>query len=143
MELDILQIAPKVNHHGYLQVTALSRQNYCWHIQRHAYWYDNVMRLSRLFRALLFWKHSSRLVIWECFSIVYNLIWYNYCCRRHTMHGNMVFSTHYILGNPQQRGGFLVCCVNTIINRASTLLVQSKPSVYHVSFICSPENIDK
>ena len=56
-----------------------------------------------------FWKHSSRLVIWGCFSIVSNVIWYNYCCRRHTMHGNMVFSTHYILGTPQQSGGFLVC----------------------------------
>ena len=25
------------------------------------------------------------------------------------MHGNMVFSTHYILGTAQQSGGFLVC----------------------------------
>ena len=30
------------------------------------------------------------------------------------MHGNMVFSTHYILGTPQQSGGFLVCSVNDI-----------------------------
>ena len=29
------------------------------------------------------------------------------------MHGNMVFSTHYILGTPQQSGGFLVCSVKT------------------------------
>ena len=28
------------------------------------------------------------------------------------MHGNMVFSMHYILGTPQQSGGFLVCSVN-------------------------------
>ena len=28
------------------------------------------------------------------------------------MHGNMVFSTHYILGTPQQSGGFLVCSVD-------------------------------
>ena len=27
------------------------------------------------------------------------------------MHGNM-FSTHYILGTPQQSGGFLVCSVD-------------------------------
>ena len=27
------------------------------------------------------------------------------------MHGNMVFSTHYILGTQQQSGGFLVCSV--------------------------------
>ena len=27
------------------------------------------------------------------------------------MHRNMVFSTHYILGTPQQSGGFLVCSV--------------------------------
>ena len=27
------------------------------------------------------------------------------------MHGNMVFSMHYILGTPQQSGGFLVCSV--------------------------------
>ena len=32
------------------------------------------------------------------------------------MHGNMVFSTHYILGTPQQSGGFLVCSVNTIVS---------------------------
>ena len=31
------------------------------------------------------------------------------------MHGNMVFSTHYILGTPQQSGGFLVCSVNHIL----------------------------
>ena len=30
------------------------------------------------------------------------------------MHGNMVFSTHYILGTPQQSGGFLVCSVKVI-----------------------------
>ena len=29
----------------------------------------------------------------------------------HTMHGNMVFSTHYILGTPEQSGGLLVCSV--------------------------------
>ena len=28
------------------------------------------------------------------------------------MHGNMLFSTHYILGTPQQSGGFLVCSIN-------------------------------
>ena len=112
MELDFSQIAPKVNHPGFLQVAALSMHNLCLHTQSHAYWYKNVMHLSRLFRRLLFWKHSSRLVIWGCFSIVSNVIWYNYCCRRHTMHGNMVFSTHYILGTPQQSGGFLVCSVN-------------------------------
>ena len=27
------------------------------------------------------------------------------------MHGNMMFSTHYILGTPQQSGGLLVCSV--------------------------------
>ena len=110
MEIDLSQIAPKVNHHGYLQVTVLSRQNHCWHTQRHVYWYKNVMRLSRLFKGLLFWKHSSRLVIWDFFSIVSNVIWYTYYCIRHTMHGNMVFfCTHYI--TPQQSGGFLVCNV--------------------------------
>ena len=111
MELDFSQIAPKVNHPGFLQVAALSMHNLCLHTQSHAYWYKNVMHLSRLFRRLLFWKHSSRLVIWGCFSIVSNVIWYNYCCRRHTMHGNMVFSTHYILGTPQKSGGFLMCSV--------------------------------
>ena len=73
----------------------LSRQNYCWHTQRHAYWYNNVMGISILFRTLLFWKHSSRLVIWGCFSIISNIIWYNYGCRRHTMHGNGVFYALY------------------------------------------------
>ena len=80
MELDFSQIAPKVNHPGFLQVTALSMQHFCLHTQSHAYWYKNVMNLSRLFRRLLFWKHSSRLVIYGCFSIVSNVIWYNYCC---------------------------------------------------------------
>ena len=32
------------------------------------------------------------------------------------MHGNMVFSTHYILGTPQQSGGFLVCSVKLEIS---------------------------
>ena len=31
-------------------------------------------------------------------------------------HGNMVFSTHYILGTPQQSGGFLVCSVKMVRN---------------------------
>ena len=57
----------------------------------------NVTRSSKLFRGFLFLKHSSRLMIWECFCILSNLILFNYCCRRHTMHGNMVFCTHYLL----------------------------------------------
>ena len=34
------------------------------------------------------------------------------------MHGNMVFSTHYILGTPQQSGGFLVCSVQVLFMAA-------------------------
>ena len=53
MELDFSQIAPKVNHPGFLQVSALSMHNFCLHTQSHAYWYKNVMHLSRLFRRLI------------------------------------------------------------------------------------------
>ena len=130
MELNFSQIAPNVNHHGYLQVTALSWQNYCWHKQRHAYWYKTVMRLSRLFRGLLFSKHSSRLVIWGCLSIVSNVIWYNYCCGRHTMHGNMLFSTHYIL----ESGGFLVCSVIYLL--ASCVYVDVQDDVTQIYGYC-------
>ena len=41
-------------------------------------------------------------------SIASNIIRVNDGCTTHTMHGNMVFSTHYILGTPQQSGGLLV-----------------------------------
>ena len=54
MELDLSQIVPEINHHGYLQVTALSMQNYCCPTPIHAYLYNNVMRLSILFRGFLF-----------------------------------------------------------------------------------------
>ena len=49
-----------------------------------------------LFRGFLFSKHSSRLMIWECFSIVSNVIRFNYGYTTHTIHSNMVFSTHYM-----------------------------------------------
>ena len=42
------------------------------------------------------------------------------------MHGNMVFSTHYILGTPRQSGGFLVCSVehqNISANGMTSLLM--------------------
>ena len=69
------------------------------------------MRSSRLFRGSLFFKNSSILMIWGCFTIASNLIRSMYCCSRHTMHANMVFSTHYILGS----GGLLVCSVHVVI----------------------------
>ena len=59
---------------------------------------------SRLFRVSLFLENASILMIWGCFSIVSNVIRSNYCCRRHTMHGNMVFSRDFIFPTPQQSG---------------------------------------
>ena len=74
----------------------------------------NVMRSSRLFRVSLFLENGSILMIWGCFSIVSNVIRSNYCCRRHTMHGNMVFSRDSTFPTPQQSGCLLECSVNTI-----------------------------
>ena len=110
MELDFSQMAFEVSHHGYLLVTHLTTQEHCCHTPFHAYWYVNdscintrgmvydssvlvwnVMRSSRLFRVSLFLENGSILMIWGCFSIVSNVIRSNYCCRRHTMHGNIVF----------------------------------------------------
>ena len=92
MELDFSQMALEVSHHGCLLVTHLTTQEHCCHTSFHAYWYMNVMRSSRLFRVSLFLENGSILMIWGCFSIVSNVIRSNYCCRRHTMHGNRVFS---------------------------------------------------
>ena len=39
------------------------------------------------------------------------------------MHGNMVFSTHYILGTPQQSGGFLVCSVEHCSNHSLNFFI--------------------
>ena len=111
MELDFSQMALEVSHHGYLLVTHLTTQEHCCHTSFHAYWYMNVMRSSRLFRVSLFWENGSILMIWGCFSIVSNVIRSNYCCRRHTMHGNMVFSRDSIFPTPQQSGCLLVCSV--------------------------------
>ena len=71
----------------------------------------NVMWSSRLFRVSLFLENASILMIWGCFSIVSNVIRSNYCCRRHTMHGNMVFSRESIFPTPQQSGCLCVCIV--------------------------------
>ena len=73
----------------------------------------NVMWSSRLFRVSLFLENASILMIWGCFSIVSNVIRSKYCCRRHTMHGNMVFSRDSIFPTPQQSGCLCVCSVNT------------------------------
>ena len=109
MELDFSQMALDVSHHGYLLVTHLTTQGHCCHTSFHAYWYMNVMRSSRLFRVSLFLENGSILMIWGCFSIVSNVIRSNYCCIRHTMHGNMVFSSYYIFPTPQQSGCLLGC----------------------------------
>ena len=101
--------SPPHRNHGYLQVTHLSMQEHFCHASFHAYWYTNVMQSSRLFRVSLFLKNGSILMIWGCFSIVSNVIRSNYCCRRHTMHGNTVFSTDSILPTPQQSGCLLAC----------------------------------
>ena len=74
----------------------------------------NVMWSSRLFRVSLFLENASILMIWGCFSIVSNVIRSNYCCRRHTMHGNMVFSRESIFPTPQQSGCLCVCIVGRI-----------------------------
>ena len=74
----------------------------------------NVMRSSRLFRVSLLLEYGSILMIWGCFSIVSNVIRSNYCCRRHTMHGNMVFSRDSIFPTPQQSGCLHGCSVDCI-----------------------------
>ena len=111
MELDFSQMALELSHHSYLLVTHLTTQEHCCHTSFHAYWYMNVMWSSRLFRVSLFLENASILMIWGCFSIVSNVIRSNYCCRRHTMHGNMVFSRESIFPTPQQSGCLCVCIV--------------------------------
>ena len=111
MELDFSQMALELSHHSYLLVTHLTTQEHCCHTSFHAYWYMNVMWSSRLFRVSLFLEIASILMIWGCFSIVSNVIRSNYCCRRHTMHGNMVFSRESIFPTPQQSGCLCVCIV--------------------------------
>ena len=115
MELDFSKMVLEVSHHGYLLVTHLTTQEHCCHTPFHAYWYMNVMRSSRLFRVSLFLENGSILMIWGCFSIVSNVIRYNYCCRRHTIHGNMVFSRDSIFPTPQQSGCLLVCSVIELV----------------------------
>ena len=112
MELDFSQMALELSHHSYLLVTHLTTQEHCCHTSFHAYWYMNVMWSSRLFRVSLFLENASILMIWGCFSIVSNVIRSNYCCRRHTMHGNMVFSRDSIFPTPQQSGCLCVCSVD-------------------------------
>ena len=116
MELDFSQMALELSHHSYLLVTHLTTQEHCCHTSFHAYWYMNVMWSSRLFRVSLFLENASILMIWGCFSIVSNVIRSNYCCRRHTMHGNMVFSRESIFPTPQQSGCLCVCIVITILS---------------------------
>ena len=97
MVLDFSQIAPEVRRHGYLRITHMSKPNHFCHTSLHTYWYKNVTIL-RLFRGGGgIFKHSSRIMIWECVRIVSKVIRSKYCWRRHTMHGNIVFSTHYVL----------------------------------------------
>ena len=115
MELDFSQMALEVSYHSYLLVTHLTTQEHCCHAPLHAYWYMDVMRSSRLFRVSLFLENGSILMIWGCFSIVSNVIRSNYCCRRHTMHGNMVFSWDSIFPTPQQSWCLLECSAKTVI----------------------------
>ena len=88
----------------------------------------HVMRSSRLFRVSLFLENGSILMIWGCFSIVSNVIRSNYCCRRHTMHGNMVFSRDSIFPTPQQSGCLLACSVESrqIISRSREIITRSR-----------------
>ena len=115
MELYFSQMALEVSHHGYLLDTHLTTPEHCCHTSFHAYWYMNVMRSSRLFRVSLFLENGFILMIWRCFSIVSslsNVIRSNYCCRMHTMLGNMVFSRDYSFPTPQQSGCLLACSVS-------------------------------
>ena len=125
MELDFSQMAIELSHHSYLLVTHLTTQEHCCHTSFHAYWYMNVMWSSRLFRVSLFLENASILMIWGCFSIVSNVIRSNYCCRRHTMHGNMVFSRESIFPTPQQSGCLCVCIVNLKCYRKWVLNIQN------------------
>ena len=70
-------------------VTHLRIQKHCCDTSFHEYWYTNVMRSSRLFMGS-FWKtvpYSSGDVSTSYLTSFRS----NYCCRRHTMHANMVF----------------------------------------------------
>ena len=123
MELDYLKIAPLVHRHGYLKVPQLSKQNYSAVLHHYtcllhgstmrkaSLWISlittHVLTITLIQGILLCWKHSSRLMIWECINILYNVIQSNYCCRRHTMHRNMAVFKDYILATPQQSGGSL------------------------------------
>ena len=89
----VSQIAPEVNQHGYLHMTPLSRTIVCCHTSFHAHLYKNVTGSSRLFRGFLFLKHSSRLMIWECFSIVFNVIRFNYACTARVSDNNDISPT--------------------------------------------------
>ena len=64
------------------------------------------------------WVYSWRMVpYWwsgDVSASYLNVIRSNYCCRRHTMHGNMVFSRDSIFPTPQQSGCLLACSVNCI-----------------------------
>ena len=131
LHVDFSQMALEVSHHGYLLVTHLTTQEHCCHTYFHAYWYMNVMRSSRLFRVSLCLENGSILMIWGCFSIVSNVIRSNYCCRRHTMHGNMVFSRDYIFPTPQKSRCLLGCndiiCGLIQINRPCVLCYHPPP----------------
>ena len=56
------------------------------------------------------------------------------------MHGNMVFSTHCILGTPQQSGGFLVCSVKGKVNMIKTHFCHNTFDVTYAIFktFCMP-----
>ena len=56
----------------------------------------------------LFLENAFILMIWGCFSIISNVIWSNYCCRRHTMHGNMVF-LGILFSLPHNKADVYVC----------------------------------
>ena len=98
---------------------------------------------SRLFRVSLFLENASILMIWGCFSIVSNVIRSNYCCRRHTMHGNMVFSRDSIFPTPQQSGCLCVCSVKVMliyVNPRWPLKIQDGRQDGHQKYHCLDPN---
>ena len=69
---------------------------YTRHTPPHAYRYKIVIRSSRLLRRFLFLKHSSRLMIWGCLSIVSKVSRSKYCCRRYTIQGYIGFYAYFV-----------------------------------------------
>ena len=89
------------------------------------------MRSSRLFWWSFCLQNGSILMTWGCFSIVSNVMQYNYCCRRHTctMHANKVFAADSILP-PHHKADVYLCAVFNLEDIAFKRFVASWHQIY-------------